>query len=100
MQKATCWYMVGERGEAARAAGDYLEGASQKVLGCSPIDSWRSEGHQLGPAKGFPSVSCHKVGMRPAFLQPQMSSLGKTKGFISVLEAQDILINPSDSIEK
>jgi len=30
----------GERGEAARAAGDCLEEASRKVLGCSPVDSW------------------------------------------------------------
>lgn len=90
----------GERGGAARAAGDYLEEASQKVLGCSPIDSWWSEGHQLELDKWFPSVSSLKVRMRPAFLQPEMAGLGKTKGIVPVLEAQNILINPLDGIDK
>lgn len=96
--RAATW--SGEKGASARAAGDYLEEASQKVLGCSPIDSWRSEGHALELAKCFSSVSSHKVGMRPAFLQPEMAGLGKTKGIAPYSEVQDILINPSDDIKK
>lgn len=51
-------------------------------------------------AKCFPSVSSHKVGMRPAFLQPEMAGLGKAKGIVCGSESQDILINPLDAIKK